>query len=129
MRQVIDAVVSADGDVVVMGRIVGQARTAINQASVDDGDDAIQVQVTDRNATVTLALASLDVEEVVFNALQTDARWTKDTTGYNFLHVIPASALPLGDAAYSAEYSMDFADGTRAAWSVNLATLPRMRTD
>lgn len=44
------------------------------------------------------------VSSAVYNTLQTDSSWNKDTIGYNFAHTIPAAAFPgLGD--YAAVYT------------------------
>jgi len=40
----------------------------------------------------------------IFDELQTDARWSKDTTGYNFRYQVPASVFVTGDATYTIEF-------------------------
>ena len=40
----------------------------------------------------------------IFDELQTDARWDRDTIGYNFRYQIPASVFITGDATYTIEF-------------------------
>ena len=54
--------------------------------------------------------ASLTVADVVFDALQTDGRWTLDATGYNFLHTVAASVFTT-PATYRIEYKVTLAGG------------------
>lgn len=56
------------------------------------------------DTTQSLVTDSLTVASVVFDTLQTDARWTKDSTGFNFLDIVPASKLPTADHVYRVEY-------------------------
>jgi hypothetical protein len=48
--------------------------------------------------TATETALAVTVSTSIFNTLQTDSTWWKDTIGYNFAHTIPAAAFPgLGD--------------------------------
>ena len=86
----------------LMARVTGTAGTAINQAStasitykVFDLDGA-----TPGTATQT---GSMTVASVVFDTLQTDARWDYDSTGYNLRYTAPATWFPDGDHRYRIE--------------------------
>jgi hypothetical protein len=47
---------------------------------------------------------SITVATAVYNSLQTDTAWWKDTIGYNFADVVPAAKFP-GLGAYSIVYT------------------------
>lgn len=49
----------------------------------------------------------------VFDTLQTDARWTKDLTGYNFRDRVPASKFSTGGRTYLVEYLFTGAGGEK----------------
>ena len=53
--------------------------------------------------STVVASGTLTISSVVYDALQTDARWTVDSLGYNFLAVIPGTAFPLGGTLYRVE--------------------------
>jgi hypothetical protein len=95
-----------DGSVSLLARVVGQDAVAVTQASLT----TITYKIFDTfSTTPTTAVASgtLTVSDVIFDTLQTDARWTKDNTGYNFLHAIGAGVLTKEDTAYRIEYLFD----------------------
>ncbi len=92
-----------DGGATCMARIIGQAGVAITQASLT----SIGCKVFDLGGATPdtpIATSSLTISSVVFDTLQTDARWTYDTTGYNFLHAHAAATFPSGDTRYRVEY-------------------------
>ncbi len=107
-----------DGGASVMARVIGNAGTAITQASLS----SISYKVFDL-ATGETALQSgvLTISAVVFDALQTDARWTADSTGYNFLHACPASWFTDANHQYRIEYKFTPASG-EVCWVVALLT-------
>ena len=79
-----------------MARVVGNG--AVNITQSDFG--AITVAVYKDGNTTATHTATLTVGNVVFNALQTDARWSADATGYNFRHQIAASVFSTGNSTY-----------------------------
>lgn len=58
---------------------------------------------------------ALTVSAVIFDTLQTDARWTIDSTGYNFRHTPGASNFASGDRRYRIEYVFDPVSGENFA--------------
>jgi hypothetical protein len=90
-----------DSGIVLMARVQNISGTNITQGSVS----GITYSVFDLvDGTAVVSGSSLTVSTVVFDTLQTPAIWTTDTTGYNFRHDAPATALPNGERTYRFEY-------------------------
>lgn len=103
--------VNADGSVTIMGRIVGKDAANINQASVSSAtlkvNDLSTYDSPDETHSSTLTVAS-----VIFDTLQTDDRWTKDATGYNFRAEVPAAAIGWEGGLHEAAVKFEWQDGT-----------------
>jgi len=77
-----------DGGCSIMARINGTDGTAITQSAVN----TITCTVYDSTLT-SVATPSVVVGDSVFNTLQTDSRWTVDSTGYNFRYDVAATVM------------------------------------
>lgn len=89
-----------DSSVSLMRCITGPNGVNITQASIS----SITYKVFDLDDTSEpTATGSLTVSSVVFDTLQTDARWTKDSIGYNFRWDTPAALLEDGNKVYRFE--------------------------
>ena len=89
----IEGTIWEDGGASLMARVLGHNAAAITQASVS----SITYKVFDLSSGTPpdqVTSGTLTVSSVVFDTYQTDARWTKDSTGYNFRWDAPASAFP-----------------------------------
>lgn len=85
-----------------MARITGNDAANITQATIS----SIQLRITDDDGNV-IVTRTLVVADTIFDVLQTtalDARWTKDSTGYNFKYSALMADLPKGDTLYRFEY-------------------------
>lgn len=91
-----------DQGVTLMARIVGNAATNITQATLT----SITYTVVDKADPTTLIVSgsAVTISSSVFDTLQTDARWTADSTGYNFRHTVAASVISTGERTYRIEY-------------------------
>ena len=99
-----------DGGATFMARVLGNDGAAITQSSISTITCAVY-DLSTSTPTVAILAPSLVVATVVFDTLQTDARWTADATGYNFLHAMPATAFPTGKHTYKVEYKVTPASG------------------
>lgn len=113
-----------DGSATVLGRIT--ARDGSGSATGVDGEgnwleqadiDTITYKVFDRDSdtpdTPVVAETSLTVADVMLDTPVTTAViWTKDTTGYNFIHDIAASVFTTGGHQYEVEYKVTTTGGT-----------------
>ena len=90
------------GSVRVMARIEGEAGTAITQATIVE----IAMKITLLPARTVITPPPITVSDVIFDTLQTDARWTVDSTGYNFAHWIDgATYLTTPSVIHRLEYT------------------------
>ena len=90
-----------DGAVACMARLTGWAGTAVTTANVT----AVGWGLYDLGSTSpTVAIASsTSLSSVIYSTLQTGG-WTKDTTGYNFRHIIGSTLLSAPNRNYVSEY-------------------------
>ena len=85
-----------NGSATLLARVVGKDGQAVTQADIASAKYAVYL-LDDQDADGRTPVAghadvSLTVSELIFNALQTDALWTVDETGYNFRHTLDVSA-------------------------------------
>lgn len=100
--------VMEDGGAQTMARVLANDATNAQQADIS----SITYKVFDiDNSNTETATGTLTVSDVIFDTLQTDARWSVDTTGYNFRHEVPATAFPTGGNRYQIEYKCTPASG------------------
>ena len=102
-EQIFKGYVKEDGGATFLARVIGNDGVAILQSTIS----SLTVKVFDLDETdqdKAVYTATLVVADNIFDTLQTDARWTEDTEGYNFKHDMPASAFSTGDHNYRIEY-------------------------
>ncbi len=102
-----------DNTAFLMARAQNNDATLITQAAVDtifytiyllDDEDA-----DSRDPVANHTGKSVTVADVIFDTLQTDARWTKDDIGYNFGHQLDIStnnAFAIAGRNYLVEYKL-----------------------
>jgi len=106
------------GTATCLARVVGQDAAAITRTDVSSIQYSVYLLETDdpdaRAAVEGHDAVALDKISVVFDSLQTDARWTRDSTGYNFRHTIDVAseaAFALAGRDYLVEYRLAPVDG------------------
>ena len=104
-----NATIYEDTGITCMSRILGDDASAITQSTTS----AITVAVFKNASTSATYTASLTVADVVFDSYQTDARWSKDSTGYNFRYAVIASVFDAGDATYRVEFKFTPTSGSQ----------------
>jgi len=103
-----DVPVIEDSGLRWMARILGNDGDAIVQADIS----AIVYSVYNKaDLTTATTTGTLTVSDVIFDTLQTDSRWGKDSTGYNFAWNVPASIFALGNVTYRIEVKLTPAAG------------------
>ena len=97
------ATIWEDSSGTAMARVVGADASVITQASTA----SIERKIFDLTGLTPGTAESTDaivVADSVFDSLQTDARWTADSTGYNFRDTMAAANFPTGNHRYRVEY-------------------------
>ena len=92
-----------------MARIQGTDASNITQATTS----SIRFAVFKNASTTATYTATLTVADVVYDSLQTDARWSKDSTGFNFAYAVIASVFDAGDATYRLEFKFTPTTGSQ----------------
>lgn len=134
----IQVVFQEDGSATTLGRAT--ARNASGAATGVHGEgkfikqadvSSITLSVFDlSSATPDTAIATeiLTVSAVILNTVVTSNEiWTKDSTGYNFLHDLAASYFPTGNHTYLLEYKFTLTGGV-VAWGVYSGPAMPVRT-
>ncbi len=89
-----------------MARILDNDGSALVQADIN-GTGSITYNLYDEDGSTpntAVTTTTLNEATVIKNALVTDDdRWTVDTTGYNFIHIVAASELSSGGNKYRIE--------------------------
>ncbi len=85
-----------NGSATLMARVVDFDGNAVVQADIASAQYTVYL-LDDQDADARTAITghtavALNVADVVFDTLQTDAVWTADQTGYNFRHTLDVSA-------------------------------------
>lgn len=98
------AALPGNSDAVLLARVRSRVNAAlITQATVS----AISYALQDLTAGTQISAGTFAVSSTIFDALQLDALWTKDSTalpgtdqaaGYNFRATVPAANLPLSSS-------------------------------
>lgn len=122
-----------DSGISLMARVYGHAATAITQATISTITYTVTEHATQEdaengaNGTAIIASTSLTVSSVVFDTLQTDARWTKDSTGYNFRYDSAAADRTDGGVWHRYEVKFTPSSGAvfHAVWIVESKELVR----
>jgi len=106
----VDAVIVEDGGCLVLARLVDWD----GQALTPDQTETVEVQVFQLEAESTPTYAEeLTVEEVVLESPASGHPAWPANPGYNFRHLVPATAFPTGDHYYRLEYQFTPAVGPR----------------
>lgn len=106
--------------------LLGRARTEDNTLLVQADVDNIVLRVFEQPADAPASevySTSLAKASVVFDTMQTDARWRGDSVGYNFKYVVNAKQLVArGGVTTRYEVTVNLASNQgpiRQAWEVN----------
>jgi hypothetical protein len=102
-----------NGSATLLARIVGPSGENILQGDINAVKYTVYL-LDDQNADSRTAVAehadvTLNVSDVIFDSLQTDALWTVDAIGYNFRHVLDVSehqAFTVAGRRYLVEYQL-----------------------
>lgn len=90
-----------DAGVSLMARVYAADATILVQADLS----SITCSVYDVSSpSSAVATPTVTISSVVFDTLQTDARWTEDSTGYNFRHDLAATVFATPGKIYRVEY-------------------------
>ena len=110
--------VAKNGTATLLARVVGYDGANITQSDISSATYAVwlldEQDADSRTAVTGHGVTALTVSDIIYNTLQTDSIWTKDSTGYNFKHTVPIStnqAFAMAGREYLVEYKLTPASG------------------
>ena len=93
------------------------ARIHMNGSNITQADiSAISRKIYDLDSSTpgtALSTTAVAKTSVVFDSLQTDDRWTEDSTGYNFRNAIAGSNFPSARHRYRIAYAFTGSGGEK----------------
>lgn len=112
-----------DGSATVLGRITAAEGTGTATGVAGEGNwlkivdvSTITCKVFDLDSATPdtpIATPTVTVASAVINTpVTSNALWTKDDVGYNFLHSLGAANFPTGGRRYQVEYTVTTAAGS-----------------
>lgn len=103
-------IVWEDSGCALLARVRGNSAANVTQATISS--IALSVfDLTSATPDTATTTATPVVASTIFDTLQTDDRWTKDTTGYNFAYAVPAATLATGGRIYQFEFLLTPSSG------------------
>ena len=118
--ETVHSIIFEGNDATCLARIQGTDAAELTQAALT----SIAYSVYDRAApTTSVASGAVVIATSVFDTLQTDARWTADSTGYNFRHTLAGSTFPTGGRTYMVQYKFTETGGSIAYLQFSIKTL------
>lgn len=99
---------------VITARVQTPAGTLLTQAALAASGIRITAERDGHTITGSTILSTSTVYDTIQGSSLSDSRWTKDTTGYNFRHEVPASYFPAA-GYYRVNVDFDFASGEDAS--------------
>jgi hypothetical protein len=111
--------------VTLLARAYTEDRTGLQQSEVDSITLRVYEQPSNAPASEVYS-TTLTIASVVFDTMQTDARWAGDSVGYNFRYTVDAEQL-LGRGGVTTIYevTIELASGgpIKQAWEVHAAPM------
>ena len=104
---IIKGTVWEDASATCMGRLTTPTGANATQSSVS----TITYGVYDLDGTqplIAVTSGTAATTATLYNALQTDARWTEDATGYNFAYTVTPTSLANGEHQYRVVFTFTF---------------------
>jgi hypothetical protein len=116
---------------IITGQTFEGADASIMSRVNFDGANIVQADVASiafklykkKDPATLIQSGALVVADTIFDTLQTDGRWTTDSTGYNFRHIIAGADLADPDEIYRAEYVITGTGGEKKVVVAEITTL------
>jgi hypothetical protein len=103
MSEIQSAIISAESAQTFLARITDSSANILVPAAVS----TVSIEIFDRNTRLQVGTTlTPSPSSVIFTTLQTNAIWTQDATGYNFLVVIAGTYFPVGGTTYRVEVTI-----------------------